>query len=74
MTHLTDIFVAVLIWGVALFSYLRPVIIIGWAKRAHPDISEDDETVLRITRLIGFGILGVATFFSVIVVRSFSGA
>jgi hypothetical protein len=55
-----------------VLAILRPVAIVRWAKRAHPDLPEDDETVLRIARLVGVGALGVAVFFLVIIVRSLS--
>jgi hypothetical protein len=58
--------VVVRVWG-------RPVchlVVVQWAKRAHPDLREDDQTVLRIARLVGVGALGVAVFFLVLIVRS----
>jgi hypothetical protein len=73
MRHLTDVVFAVLVLGVAVLAILRPVVIVRWAKRAHPDLPEDDETILWIARLVGVGGLGVAAFFLVIIVRSFSG-
>jgi hypothetical protein len=48
------------------------VVIVRWAKRAHPDLPEDDGTILWIARLVGIGGLGVALFFVMIIVRSFS--
>ena len=73
MRHLTDVAFAALVLGVAVLAILRPVVIVRWAKRAHPDLPEDDETILWIARLVGVGGLGVAAFFLVIIVRSFSG-
>jgi hypothetical protein len=70
--HLTDVVLAALVLGVAVLAILRPVVIVRWAKRAHPDLPEDDETILWIARLVGVGGLGVGLFFLVIVVRSFS--
>ena len=72
MRHLTDIVFAALVLGVAALAILRPVVILRWAKRAHPDIPEDDRTILWIARLVGIGGLGVALFFVLIIVRSFS--
>jgi hypothetical protein len=72
LRHLTDIVFAALLISVAVLAILRPVAIVRWAKRAHPDLPEDDETVLRIARLVGVGALGVAVFFLVIIVRSLS--
>ena len=61
-----------LLLGGAVLAIVRPVVIVHWAKRAHPELPEDDETILWIARLIGVGILGIAVFFLVIVIRSFS--
>ncbi len=72
MRHLTDVVLAALVLGVAVLAILRPVVIVRWAKRAHPDLPEDDETILWIARLVGVGGLGVGLFFLVIIVRSFS--
>ena len=72
MRHLADVLFAMLLLGGAVLAILRPVVIVQWAKRAHPELPEDDETILWIARLIGVGILGIAVFFLVIVVRSFS--
>lgn len=72
MRHLTDVVFAALVLGVAVLAILRPVVIVRWAKRAHPNLPEDDETILWIARLVGVGGLGVAVFFLVIIVRSFS--
>ena len=72
MRHLTDIVFAALVLGVAALAILRPVVILRWAKRAYPDIPEDDRTILWIARLVGIGGLGVALFFVLIIVRSFS--
>ena len=71
MRHLADVVLAALVLGVALLAILRPVVIVRWAKRAYPDLPEDDDMVLWIARLVGVGGLGVALFFMVIVVRSF---
>jgi hypothetical protein len=73
LRHLTDVVLAALVLGVAVLAVLRPVVIVRWAKRAHPDLPEDDETILWIARLVGVGGLGVGLFFLVIIVRSFSG-
>jgi hypothetical protein len=72
LRHLTDVVIAALVLGVAVLAILRPVVIVRWAKRAHPDLREEDRKVLWIARLIGVGGLGVAVFFLVIIIRSFS--
>jgi len=73
LRHLADVLFAMLLLGGAVLAVLRPVVIVRWAKRAYPDLPEDDETILWIARLVGVGGLGVGLFFLVIIVRSFSG-
>lgn len=72
MRHVVDIVLAVSALSMALLGILRPVVIVRWAKQAHPELRENDETLLSITRLIGVGGLCIALFFLVIVIRSFS--
>lgn len=72
MKHLTDVVIAAFVLSVAVLAILRPVVIVRWAKRAHPDLPEDDGTTLWIARLIGVGGLGIAVFFWVIIIRSLS--
>jgi hypothetical protein len=48
-------------------------VVIRWAKRAHPALPEDNETIEWIARFIGVGGLVVAMFFLVLTIRSFSG-
>jgi hypothetical protein len=72
LRHLTDVVLAALVLGVAVLAIFRPVVIVRWAKRAHPDLPEDDGTILWIARLVGVGGLGVGLFFLMIIVRSFS--
>ncbi len=72
MRHLTDVVFAASLIGVAALAILRPVVIVRSAKRAYPDLPEDDETILWIARLTGVGGLGVALFLLAIIVRSFS--
>jgi hypothetical protein len=57
--------------SVAILGIVRPVVIVGWAKHAHPGLMEDDEAALWIARLVGIGGLGVVIFFCVIIIRSF---
>jgi hypothetical protein len=72
LRHLTDVILVTLVLCVAVLAILRPVTILRWAKRAHPDLQEDDNRVLWVARIVGLGGLGVATAFLVIIVRSFS--
>jgi hypothetical protein len=72
LRHLTDVVLAASVLGGAVLAILRPVVIVRWAKRAHPDLPEDDERVLWIARLIGVGLLGIGGFILMIIVRSFS--
>jgi len=72
LRHLADLLFAALMLGVAILAVLRPVVIVRWAKRAHPEILEGDLRILWITRLIGMVGLGLAVLLSVIIIRSFS--
>jgi hypothetical protein len=69
LRHLTGIVFATFLISVAVIAIFRPVVIVRWAKRAHPDLRDDDQTVLRIARFVGVGALGVAVFFLFIIVR-----
>ena len=69
--HITDILFGASLFAVGAVGIFRPVIILRWAKQAHPQIPEDDGTALAIVRLIGLGILAFAGFFLMIIVRSF---
>ena len=72
LRQIADAIFPVLMLVGAVLAILRPVVIVRWAKRAHPDLPEDDERVLWIARLIGVGILGIGGFILMIIVRSFS--
>ncbi len=72
MRHLTDVIFVALVLCVAVLAILRPVTILRWAKRAHPDLQEDDNRVLWVARIVGLCGLGVAIAFLVVIVRSFS--
>jgi hypothetical protein len=72
LRHLTDVVLVALVLCVAVLAILRPVTILRWAKRAHPDLQEDDNSVLWVARIVGLGGLGVAIAFLVIIVRSLS--
>ena len=72
MGQTADIVFPILMVVGAVFAILRPVVVVRWAKRAHPDLPEDDERILWIARLIGVGLLGIGGFILMIIVRSFS--
>jgi hypothetical protein len=69
--HVADIIFGVAMLSVAITGIVRPDIIARWAKRAHPELVEDDKSILWITRLIGAGGLCVVAFFWLIIIRSF---
>jgi hypothetical protein len=48
----------------------RPAVIVRWAKTAHPDLREDDDTTLWITRMIGAAQLCGGVYMFVLAVRS----
>jgi hypothetical protein len=70
--QIADLIFPILMVAGAVLAILRPVVIVRWAKRAHPDLVEDDERVLWIVRLIGVGLLAIGGFILMIIVRSFS--
>jgi len=70
MRHLVDLFFAGALIGVAILGIVHPVVVLRWAKRAHPELCEDDKAALLVTRLVGVGGLGVAVFFLVVILRS----
>ena len=70
MQHLVDIGVAALLVFVVGTAILRPEQIIRWARRAHPSLSDADETTLSIARGIGLGGLVILLFIAVLILRS----
>jgi hypothetical protein len=70
MRHAVDVLFATVLLTIALIAIVRPVVIVRWARRAHPQLEEDDQSVLWIARLIGIGGLGVTAFFCIIIFRS----
>ena len=72
MRQVADALIPILMVLGALLAIFRPVVILRWAKRAHPDLPEDDERVLWIARLIGVGLFGIGGFILIVIVRSFS--
>jgi hypothetical protein len=72
MRHVADVVFGIAMLSFAITAIVRPVIMVRWAKRAHPQLSEDDKIVLGFTRLIGVGGLCVVAFFWLIIIRSFA--
>jgi hypothetical protein len=68
--HLADVLFAMAMLGFAILSVVRPAVVLRWARRAHPQIAEDNEAALWIARLVGVAGFAVALFFFVIIVRS----
>jgi len=68
--HIADVIFPILMIVGAVFAILRPVVIVRWAKRAHPDLPEDDERVLWIARFIGVVLLGIGGFILMIIVSA----
>lgn len=48
---------AFLFIGVGIWTVVKPSGIIGWAKHAHPQLSEGDRTVRLTARLVGTGLI-----------------
>jgi hypothetical protein len=55
---------------VAVIAIVRPVVIVRWARQAHPQLEEDDPSFLWIARIVGIGGLGVTAFFCIIIFRT----
>lgn len=72
MGQTADVIFPILMVVGGVLAILRPVVIVRWAKRAHPDLPEDDERALWIARLVGVGLLGIGGFILMVIVRSFS--
>jgi uncharacterized protein (DUF952 family) len=63
--HLVDIFphlVGPLFLQIAgVWGMVRPRGLLGWARRAHPEISENDPFLLGMVRVIGAGMFAIDT-------------
>jgi hypothetical protein len=57
--------------GIGVLGILRPVVLVRWAKGAHPDLPEDNEGVLWLVRFIGMIQLAIGLRCLVIIVWSF---
>ena len=72
MGQIADVVFPIFMVVGAVVAILRPVVVVRWATRAHPDLPDDDGRLLWIARLIGAGLLGVGGFILMIIVRSLS--
>ena len=70
MERVVDVFVAVMMVGICALIIVRPVVVLQWARRAYPQIAEDDANALSIVRLVGVGGLFVTGFFLLVVLQS----
>jgi hypothetical protein len=59
--------------GITAMCAIRPVVMARWVKRAHPDIDENDKTLLWFIRFIGAVGLGMSLVFSMVIIRSLGG-
>ncbi len=71
MRHVVDVLFVVIFFSFSFLGILRPSIVVGWAKSAHPEFIGDETPLLFITRIIGFVGLAVSIFFAIIIFRSF---
>jgi hypothetical protein len=65
-----DMLFGAMLSSVAIIGIARPVVIIRWAQRAHPQIEEDDQFVLSLARFIGIIGSCVMLFYWVLFIRS----
>lgn len=68
--ELPSILLILALLGGAITGIVRPVVIVRWAKSAHPQLAEDDRFALLLTRLIGVFGLCITIFALVIIIRS----
>ena len=57
--------------GLSILSVVRPSVVAGWAKSAHPEFAGNEAQLLRIVKLIGVGGLLVSILFALPAIRAF---
>jgi hypothetical protein len=55
MRFLPIALIAVSVFGMSTLCLLRPAIVIGWAKGAHPKYKGDGTEIVWVVKLIGVG-------------------
>jgi hypothetical protein len=63
-----DLLFALSFIGVGIWSIVYPSGLLGWARRAHPDATENSPAALVIARVVGAGLcaMGVVLLFAVV--------
>ncbi len=73
MRHFVDVVMGLFFLGITTMCVIRPAVMARWVKQAHPNVDENDKTLLRFIRFIGAVGLGMSVFFSIVIIRSFGG-
>jgi hypothetical protein len=55
---------------IGVWSVLRPAGMIGWARRAHPELREDDPVIQFYVKLIGTAFIIVSIVLTAAILRS----
>ncbi len=55
---------------IGVWSVLRPAGMIGWARRAHPELREDDPVIQFYVKLIGTAFIIVSIVVTAAILRS----
>jgi hypothetical protein len=63
---LAPIVVAILLLVVGILGIVRPQVVLGWAKQAHPEFAGDDSPLLLIIRFIGI----MAVYIAILIARA----
>jgi hypothetical protein len=68
--NIADILFGAMMSSFVVISIVRPVVVVRWAQRAHPQIEEDSQFLLSLTRFIGIVGSCVMLFYWVLFIRS----
>ena len=58
------------IFGLSTLCIVRPEVVIGWAKRAHPEYAGDGSEIVWVVKLIGGGGFFIGLYIVALIVRA----
>jgi hypothetical protein len=61
---------AMSIFGLSALCIVRPEVVIGWAKRAHPEYAGDGSEIVWVVKLIGGGCFFMGLYIVALIVRA----
>jgi hypothetical protein len=70
MSFLAIGLITMLIFGVSTLCFVRPEVIVGWAKRANPNYAGDGSEIIWVIKLIGGGGFFIGLYIVAIFVRA----